>query len=71
VETTITGKTLLARLRFLEQQLGESGAKRVLDKLPPEDQKLLSGILLPVGRYPLCSMRGRHGHRGCHRPGEP
>lgn len=53
METTITGKTLLARLRFLEQRLGASGAKRVLGKLSPEDQRILSGILLPVGRYPL------------------
>ena len=53
METTITGKTLLARLRFIEQQLGPAGAKRVLAKLPADDQKVLGGILLPVGRYPL------------------
>ena len=53
METTITGKTLLARLRFLDERLGASGAKKVLGKLPPEDQKLLGGIVLPVGRYPL------------------
>ena len=53
METTITGKTLLARLRFLEQRLGPASAKRVLGKLPPEDQKILGGIILPVGRYPL------------------
>jgi hypothetical protein len=56
--TTITGKTLLARLRFLEEQLGPDGAKRVLAKLPPEDQKLLGGIVLPVGRYSL-ALNGR------------
>jgi len=53
METTITGKTLLARLRFIEQRLGAAGMKRVLGKLPPDDQKILGGILLPVGRYPL------------------
>ena len=53
METTITGKTLLARLQFLDEQLGRSGAQRVLAKLPPEDQKVLGGIILPVGRYPL------------------
>lgn len=53
METTITGKTLLARLKFLEERLGQSGAKRVLAKLSPADQKLLGGIILPVGRYPL------------------
>jgi hypothetical protein len=53
METTITGKTLLARLRFVEQRLGAANAKRVLAKLPAEDQKLLGGIVLPVGRYPL------------------
>ena len=53
METTITGKTLLARLRFLERELGAARAKRVLAKLSPEDQKLLGGIILPVGRYPL------------------
>jgi hypothetical protein len=52
VETTISGKTLLARLRFVERRLG-AGAKRVLDRLAPEDRKILGGILLPVGRYPL------------------
>ena len=53
METTITGKTLLARLRFVEQRLGTAEAKRVLGKLPPADQRLLGGIILPVGRYPL------------------
>ncbi|HEX6838704.1 MAG TPA: TIGR02265 family protein [Polyangia bacterium] len=53
METTITGKTLLARLRFLEQQLGPDGARRVVAKLSPQDQRLLGGIILPVGRYPL------------------
>jgi hypothetical protein len=53
METTITGKTLLARLRFVAQELGAADAKRVLGKLPPDDQRLLAGIILPVGRYPL------------------
>jgi len=53
METTITGKTLLARLQFLDEHLGRSGAQKVLARLPPEDQKVLNGILLPVGRYPL------------------
>jgi uncharacterized protein (TIGR02265 family) len=53
METTVTGKTLLARLRFLDERLGRDNAQRVLARLPPADQKLLGGILLPVGRYPL------------------
>jgi hypothetical protein len=53
METTISGKTLLARLRFVEGRLGAAGAKRVLAKLGPEDRRILGGILLPVGRYPL------------------
>jgi hypothetical protein len=53
METTISGKTLLARLRFIEQRLGGAGARRVVDTLSPEDQRILGGILLPVGRYPL------------------
>jgi len=53
METTITGKTLLARLQFLDEQLGRSGAERVLAKLPAEDRKLIGGIILPVSRYPL------------------
>jgi hypothetical protein len=53
METTITGKTLLARLQFLEEQLSPADAKRVLEKLSPEDQAVLRGILLPVARYPL------------------
>lgn len=53
METTITGKTLLARLQFLDEQLGRAAADRVLAKLSPEDRRVLGGILLPVGRYPL------------------
>ena len=53
METTITGKTLLARLQFLDDQLGRTAAERVLSKLPAEDRKVLGGIILPVGRYPL------------------
>jgi hypothetical protein len=53
METTITGKTLLARLRFVEQRFGAEGRQRVLGRLSPADQKLLGGIILPVGRYPL------------------
>jgi len=53
METTITGKTLLARLRFIEQRLGAGGTRRVVGRLPAADQKLLGGIILPVGRYPL------------------
>jgi hypothetical protein len=53
METTISGKTLLARLRFAEQRLGAAGTKRVLARLSHDDQRILGGILLPVGRYPL------------------
>jgi predicted hydrocarbon binding protein len=52
METTISGKTLLARLRFVEKNLG-SGAREVIARLSPEDQRILKGIILPVGRYPL------------------
>jgi hypothetical protein len=53
METTITGKSLLARLQFLNEQLGRSAAWRLLARLPIEDGKILRGIVLPVGRYPL------------------
>ncbi len=53
METTISGKTLLARFRFVERRLSEGAAKRVLARLPPEDRQILGGIILPVGRYPL------------------
>jgi hypothetical protein len=53
METTISGKTLLARLRFVEQRLGAADAKRLLTRLSPEDQRILGGIILPIGRYPL------------------
>lgn len=39
METTITGKTLLARLQFLDEQLGRAAAERVLAKLSPEDRR--------------------------------
>jgi hypothetical protein len=51
--TTISGKTLLARLRFLEQRLGADAGKRLLARLSPDDRRILGGIILPVGRYPL------------------
>jgi uncharacterized protein (TIGR02265 family) len=53
METTITGKTLLARLQFLDEQLGRAAAERVLATLSPEDRRVLGGIILPVGRYAL------------------
>ena len=54
METTISGKTLLARLRFVGERLGgTAGVKRVVARLAPEDQRILGGIILPVGRYPL------------------
>jgi hypothetical protein len=53
METTISGKTLLARLRFVEQRLGPNGTRRVVSRLAPADQRILGGIILPVGRYPL------------------
>jgi hypothetical protein len=53
METTISGKTLLARLRFLERRLGGAAARRVIASLSSEDQRILGGIILPVGRYSL------------------
>lgn len=53
METTISGKTLLARLHFLEQRLGAAEAKAVVAKLSPQDRRVLGGIILPIGRYPL------------------
>ncbi len=58
METTITGMTLLARLHFLDDEVGAANAKRVLAKLSPEDQKILGGVLIPAGRYPL-TLNGR------------
>lgn len=51
METTISGKTLLARLRFVEARLGDT--KHLLARLSLEDQRILGGIILPIGRYPL------------------
>lgn len=53
METTISGKTLLARLRFAEQRLGAAAAQRVVARLSSDDQRILGGIVLPIGRYPL------------------
>ena len=33
METTISGKTLIARLRFAAERLGAAGAKRVVTRL--------------------------------------
>jgi hypothetical protein len=53
METTISGKTLLARRRFVEARLDAADANRLYASLSAEDQRILGGIILPVGRYPL------------------
>ncbi len=47
------GTVLTSRLAFVRLR-GEDGAiERVLARLPPSDQELLSGIVLAVGWYPF------------------
>ena len=47
----ITGMTLLARLRFLDEKLGPDGKNAVLAKLPPEANART--IAVPAGAVPL------------------
>lgn len=49
----IKGGILIARLRFLRDRGGEPLVARVLERLPPDDRRVLTGQVLHVSWYPL------------------
>ncbi|HSM91243.1 MAG TPA: TIGR02265 family protein [Anaeromyxobacteraceae bacterium] len=48
---SVKGTLLIARLKFVLAQ-GDADARRVLERLSPEDQATLHAVLLPIGWYP-------------------
>lgn len=49
----IKGSVLIARLKLLAKQGGTGRVEAVLQRLPPADRKVLEGVIMPIGWYPL------------------
>ncbi|MGZ3461254.1 MAG: TIGR02265 family protein [Archangium sp.] len=49
----IKGSVLITRLKLLTKQGGAGRLQQVLQRLPPEDRKVLEGLIMPIGWYPL------------------
>jgi uncharacterized protein (TIGR02265 family) len=49
----IKGTVLQSRLLLLERRLGAAGRERVLGRLPPEDRRVLLGMVMPIAWYPF------------------
>jgi len=49
----IKGHVLQARLKYVRETAGEETLQAILGRLPAEDRAILSGMILPVGWYPL------------------
>src|SRR3954451_159023 len=49
----IKGSVLIARLKLLAKQGGTGRVEAVLQRLPPADHKVLEGVIMPIGWYPL------------------
>jgi hypothetical protein len=47
----VKGNVLLSRIAFVQKHFGEAGWEKVLAALPPEDARLYSGLVAPVGWY--------------------
>ena len=49
----IKGSVLIARLNLLTKQGGAGRVQEVLQRLTPADRKVLEGVIMPIGWYPL------------------
>lgn len=49
----IKGSVLIARLNLLTKQGGVGRVQAVLQRLSPADRKVLEGVIMPIGWYPL------------------
>ncbi|HEY6105342.1 MAG TPA: TIGR02265 family protein [Anaeromyxobacteraceae bacterium] len=49
----VKGAILGARLRFVRDRGGAATLEKVLARLPAPDREILSGLILPIGWYPL------------------
>jgi hypothetical protein len=52
-EAQLKGSAYLSTLAFVESQFGTHAKERVLDRLPPDDRQMLTGMVLPIQWYPL------------------
>jgi uncharacterized protein (TIGR02265 family) len=53
VAARIKGSVLITRLNLLMKQGGTGRLQQVLQRLPPADRKVLEGVIMPIGWYPL------------------
>ena len=49
----IKGSVLITRLNLLKNQGGVERLQQVLQRLPAADRKVLEGVIMPIGWYPL------------------
>lgn len=49
----IKGSVLITRLNLLRKQAGVERLQQVLQRLPAADRKVLEGVIMPIGWYPL------------------
>jgi hypothetical protein len=49
----IKGNVLITRLNLLRKQGGVERLQQVLQRLPAADRKVLEGVIMPIGWYPL------------------
>ncbi|WPB80295.1 TIGR02265 family protein [Archangium violaceum] len=49
----IKGSVLITRLNLLMKQGGTGRVQQVLQRLSPADRKVLEGVIMPIGWYPL------------------
>jgi len=49
----IKGIVLASRLAFLREEKGDAAVDRLLAKLPDDDRRILTSVLLPTGWYPF------------------
>jgi len=49
---SIKGTVLDARKQFVRERFGDEALDRILASMPAEDQRILRGVVVPVGWYP-------------------
>ena len=52
MSATVKGTVLQARKAFVGERFGDAALEKVLASLSADDQKILRGIILPLGWYP-------------------
>jgi uncharacterized protein (TIGR02265 family) len=49
----IKGTVLQSRLALVERRMGPAGRERVLARLPVDDRRVLTGVVVPIAWYPF------------------